>query len=105
MEWTNILKRKRSKHHNPRKFRRGRNVHQRFHRPKGGVPMVGAMDDPKLEARKDKPMPDYEQLLADKTVEELREMLNLQIESMDKKDVMNLLVRSRGKFGVEITEE
>ena len=48
---------------------------------------------------------EQKQQLADKTVEELREMLNLQIESMDKKDVMNLLVRSRGKFGVEITEE
>ena len=63
MEWTNILKR--SKAHTSRKIRRGRNVHQRFHRPKGGVPMVGAMDDPKLEARKDRPMPDMEAELAD----------------------------------------
>ena len=93
MEWINILKRKRSKHHSPRKFRRGRNVHQRFHRPKGGVPMVGAIDDPKLEAREDKPMPITEAELADKNVEELREMLNSQIESMDKKEIMNLLVR------------
>ena len=104
MEWTNILKR--SKAHTSRKIRRGRlHPSEQYRGPKRGVPMVGAMDDPKLEARKDKPMPDYEQILADKTVEELREMLNSQIESMDKKDVMNLLVRSRGKFGVEITEE
>ena len=103
MEWTNILKR--SKAHTSRKIRRGRNVHQRFDRPKGGVPMVGAMDDPKLEARKDKPMPDYEQQLADKTIGDLRRMLNSQIRSMTKEDLMDLLIRSRGKFGVEITEE
>ena len=45
MEWTNILKRKRSKHHSSRKIRRGRNVHQRFHRPKGGVPLEGHADE------------------------------------------------------------
>ena len=105
MEWTNILKRKRSKHHNPRKFRRGRNIHQRFHRPKGGVPMVGAMDDPKLEARKDRPMPDMEAELADATREDLIEMLTEKVKDMPREDIMNLLFRTQGKLGVKITEE
>ena len=50
-------------------------------------------------------MPDYEQQLADKTIGDLRRMLNSQIRSMTKEDLMDLLIRSRGKFGVEITEE
>ena len=106
MEWTNILKRKRSKHHSPRKFRRGRNVHQRFHRPKGGVKMVGAMDEPKLEARKDKPMPDYEQELAEATKEDLIEMLTEQVQDMPREDIINLLVRTKGELeDIKLTEE
>jgi len=106
MEWANILKRKRSKHHNPRKFRRGRNVHQRFHRPKGGVKMVGAMDDPKTEGRVDKPMPDMEAELTDATREDLIEMLTEQVQDMPRKDIMDLLVRTKGKLeDIKLTEE
>ena len=103
MEWTNILKR--SKAHTSRKIRRGRNIHQRFDRPKGGVPMVGAMDDPKLEARKDRPMPDMEAELADATREDLIEMLTEKVKDMPREDIMNLLFRTQGKLGVKITEE
>ena len=52
MKWTNILKRKRSKHHTSRKFRRGR-MHPADIYSKRGVPKVGAMHDSKAEARKD----------------------------------------------------
>tara|TARA_R100001530_G_scaffold134566_1_gene109685 strand:- start:305 stop:619 length:315 start_codon:yes stop_codon:yes gene_type:complete len=104
MEWINILKR--SKHHTSRKFRRGRLHPADRTFPKRGVPMVGAMHDSKAEARKDKPMPDYEQELADVTKEDLIEMLTEQVQDMPREDIINLLVRTKGELeDIKLTEE
>ena len=105
MKWTNILKRKRSKHHTSRKFRRGR-MHPADIYSKRGVPKVGAMHDSKAEARKDKPMPDYEQELAEATKEDLIEMLTEQVQDMPREDIINLLVRTKGELkDIKLTEE
>ena len=87
MEWTNILKRKRSKHHSSRKIRRGRTHHQRanvtrdFERK---VPISGRTpDEAYLQSKEVKPEPDYEQDLADATKEDLIELLTEKVQNME----------------------
>ena len=101
MEWANILKRKRSKHHSSRKIRRGRNVHQRFHRPKGGVPLEGHadenIDDMEWHSKFEKlPEEDIEAELAEQTKEDLIVVLTEKVQAMSKEDIIDLLVRTKG---------
>ena len=110
MEWTNILKRKRSKHHSSRKKRRGRTHHQRanvtrdFERK---VPISGHTPDvARLQSKKGKPEPDYEQELADATKEDLIEILGDTVKNMPKEDIIDLLVNTKGKLeDVKLTGE
>ena len=110
MEWTNILKRKRSKHHSPRKIRRGRTHHQRanvtrdFERK---VPISGhTPDEAHLQSKKDKPELDYEADLADATREDLVEALSEKVKDMPREDIIDLLVRTKGKLeDVKLTGE
>ena len=103
MEWVNILKRKRSKHHSSRKIRRGRNVHQRFHRPKGGVPLEGQGEWRVDFDKKNKPIQfeklpeeDIEAELAEQTKEDLIVVLTEKVQAMSKEDIIDLLVRTKG---------
>ena len=110
MEWTNILKRKRSKHHSPRKIRRGRTHHQRanvirdFARK---VPISGRTpDEAHLQSKKDKPELDYEEELADATREDLIEILGDTVKDMSKEDIIDVLVNTKGKLeDVKLTGE
>ena len=108
MEWTNILKRKRSKHHSSRKIRRGRTHHQRanvtrdFERK---VPISGhAPDKAHLQSKEGKLEPDYEADLADATREDLIQELTEKVKDMPREDILDLLVRTKGKLDVEIME-